>query len=124
MDAVTEKRQLGLQVIKRIEQLPRPEKWRVTREFVLASNKNASYADHKFVENVAKERNSMLKATGASKSGDSRYLLSMPDFIYAALIATDPDLQDELNNPDKKTSDRAWNKLAAAFPEYAIARKI
>jgi hypothetical protein len=124
MDAVTERRQLGIKVIERIEALPRPEKWRVAREFILATNKNASYADYKFRESVRKERDALLKDTGASKSGDSRYLLSMPDFIYAALIATDPPLQDELNSKDKKLSDKMWNKLAYAFPEYRIARKI
>lgn len=123
MDAVTEKRQLGIQMIKRIEQLPRPEKWRVTREFLLNTNNNASYADHKFIESLNAERANLRNdLTASSKSGDSRYLLSMPDFIYAALIATDPDLQDELNDPDKNQSTKAWKKLANAFPEYRIPR--
>ena len=124
IDAVTAKRKLGIEMIKRLQELPRPQKWRDTREFVLNTNPKASYADHKFIESVNKERNALLKDTGASKTGDSRYLLSMPDFIYAALIAIDPDLQDELNDPDRLVSNKAWNRLANAFPEYRVARKI
>lgn len=123
MDALTEKRQLGLQVIKRIEELPRPEKWQVTREFLLATNKNASYLDHKFIQQLKEERNNLRNdLTASSKNGDSRFLLSMPDFIYAALIATDPHLQDELNDKDRHQSTKAWKKLANAFPMYKMPR--
>lgn len=124
IDAIREKRELGIKMIAHIESLPRPQKWQVTREFVLSQNKNLSYQDHKFIEQVNEERKHLLKDTGASKTGDSRYLMSMPDFIYGALIAIDTDLQDELNNPDKNISSKMWQKLANAFPMYKVARKV
>lgn len=124
LDATTEKRQLGIKMIAHLESLPRPRNWQVTREFVLSQNKNLSYQDHKFIEQVNEERKHLLKDTGASKSGDSRYLLSMPDFIYAAIIAIDKDLQDDLNNPNKKASTKTWQQVAEAFPMYKVARKI
>lgn len=123
MDAVTEKRQLGIKMIAYLEGLPRPRKWQETRHFTLSMNKNASYADHKFIESLKAERNSLINdITASSKSGDSRYLLSMPDFVYAAIIAVDPLLQEELNNKDHYISTKAWKKLANAFPEYKIPR--
>lgn len=124
LDAMAERRQLGIKMIDRLEKMPRPQKWKVTRDFVLSQNKNLSYQDYMFIDQLQEERSRLLKDTGASASGDVRYLMSMPDFIYAALIAIDPELQDELNDKDKKVSDRAWNKLTAAFPMYQVARKI
>lgn len=122
MDPVTQKRQLAVDVIKRIEQLPRPEKWRVTREFLLANNPKLVPVDYAFIKQVARERNQLHKVSGISKTGDSRYVLSMPDFMFAALIALDPWLKPELDDKDRKARDRAWNKLARAFPEYAVGK--
>lgn len=122
MDAVTETRQLGIKAIERIEAMPRSEKWRATRELVLAANPKLEPVDRKFQELVKRERDTLMSATGAGQHG--RRLLSMPDFIYAALIALDPQLKPELDSKDRPVRDRAWNSLTKAFPEYSLVRKI
>lgn len=111
-------------MIAYLEGLPRPQKWQETRHFTLQMNKHASYLDHKFIQQVNADRLALRNdLTASSKSGDSRHLLCMPDFIYGALIAIDPQLQDELNDKDKQLSDKAWKKLANAFPMYRLPRK-
>jgi magnesium-transporting ATPase (P-type) len=79
--------------------------------------------DQDFVANVKFERESnMIKDTGASKSGDMRALFSMPQYLYAALHTLDPDFTAAQEDPERSTKLNL--KLAKAFPEYRLARKI
>lgn len=118
-----EARQLGIKAIERIEKMPaRVERWRATRELVLAANPKLIPLDADFSRRVGLQREGSFTSTGAGKHG--RQILSMPDFIYFGIISMDTELAQELNNKDRVIRDRAYANLAKAFPEYRTARKI
>ena len=64
----------------------------------------------------------MLKDTGASKSGSTRKLFSMPQYLYAMLHLVDPEFTAMQDNPE--TSRELNHKLARTFPEYRVAKRI
>lgn len=109
--------------MERIEKLPQTERWREIRKLLFKVNPSLVPLDKGHVEAVAEQREfGMLKATGASKSNDMRALLSLPQYVYMAIRVADPDFDDEQKDKDKVTA--LYRKLAKAFPEYSLARKI
>lgn len=118
---VTEREQL-LQEVARIEGLPRPEKWHAIRDFTLKMHPGFIPAELDFIAAVTELRESNnFKKTGASKSGDMRHLMKIPQYIYTALIALDPDLFQEMASGNGG-SQQTWRKLYNAFPMYRASR--
>jgi hypothetical protein len=79
--------------------------------------------DRSFCDAIREEREfNMLKDTGASKSGSTRKLFSMPQYLYAMLHLIDPEFTAMQEN--RETSRELNHKLARAFPEYRTAKRI
>ncbi len=109
--------------VARIEGLPQAQRWREIKNLLLKVKPDLIPLDNQFIQQIKEERETnMFSATGASKSGSTRALYSMPQYLYAALHVLDPEftkLQE-----DKEQSLIINRKLARVFPEYSLARKI
>lgn len=118
-----QKRQDFGRAVARIEGLPQAQRWREIKNLLLKVKPDLVPLDQQFVAYIKEERETnMLSDTGASKSGSTRALYSMPQYLYAALHLLDPDFTKLQENPE--TSKIINRKLAKVFPEYALARKV
>jgi hypothetical protein len=122
-DQYLQQRQAFGKEVARIEGLPQAQRWREIKNLLLKVKPDLIPLDNQFVQQVREERETnMLSDTGASKSGSTRALYSMPQYLYAALHLIDPEftrLQE-----DEATSKQINRKIAKVFPEYALARKV
>lgn len=122
MNELEQRQQFG-RAVAHIESLPQEQRWREIKNLLLKVKPDLVPIDQEFIQAVREEReNNMFKATGASKSGDTRALYSMPQYLYAALHVLDPDFTKV--QEDKDLSRKINHKLARAFPEYCLASKI
>jgi hypothetical protein len=109
--------------VERIEQLPQTARWRAIKQLLFRVKPEFIPLDKEFIQAIKEERETeMLKETGASKSGGVRKLYSMPQYMYAMLSVVDPDFQRL--NEDPNESKKLHLKVARAFPEYCLAKKI
>jgi hypothetical protein len=116
------RKQFGREVA-RIEGLPQAQRWREIKKLLLKVKPDLVPLDKDFVQQIREEReHNMLSETGASKSGSTRALYSMPQYLYAALHILDPDFTKLQEDPE--TSKEINLKLAKVFPEYCLARKV
>jgi hypothetical protein len=117
-----DQRQMYVKEIGRIEGLPQTQRWRAIKNFLLKVKPELRHIDNQFINAIKEERESTLLETGATKSGSTRKLYSMPQYLYASLHLLDPEFTKLQDDPE---SSKAINlKIAKTFPEYAIARKI
>ena len=119
----TNPRQAFAKEVERIEGLPQMERWRAIKNLLFKVKPELKPVDDQFCAAIKEEREfNMLKATGASKSGSTRRLYSMPQYMYAMLTVVDPEfmrLSEDLDN-----NKDLHRKIARAFPEYRLAQKI
>ena len=109
--------------VEKIEKMPQMQRWRAIKNLVLKVKPELVPLDQEFMASVRVERElNMLKDTGASKSGSTRALYSMPQYLYAALHLIDPEFTKLQEDPE--TSKITNLKIAQAFPEYRLCRKI
>lgn len=121
--ATLEDRQAFGREVAKIEALPQTQRWRAIKTLLLKVKPDLIPLDNEFVALVREERElNMLKDTGASKSGSTRALYSMPQYLYAALHILDPEFTRLQEDPE--TSKITNLKIARTFPEYRLARKI
>ena len=109
--------------VERIEALPQTQRWREIKRLLFRVKPELIEVDRQFIEALKEERQmDMLSETGSSKSGSTRRLYSMPQYMYAMLHLIDPEftkLQD-----DQETSKKTNLKVAEVFPEYRLAQRI
>jgi len=109
--------------VELIEGLPQTRRWRAIRELLFKVRPEIRKIDNDFIAAIKEERETeMLSVTGASKSLSTRRLYSMPQYMYAMLTVVDPDFTRMSEDPD--TTKAFHRKVAKAFPEYCLARKI
>lgn len=114
--------------LKQLDQiLARPtqtERWRGIREFLLAYNPKIQAVDKQFIEDLNTTRAEQFNEFGSNKAMNIRQLMDMPAYLHEALITADPDLLEQMNNPDVNIQKKIWRELTLAFPEYKIGRKV
>jgi hypothetical protein len=109
--------------VERIEKLPQSQRWREIKTLLFKVKPDLVPYDKAFVKDVAEKRDfNMLKDTGASKSGSTRHLYSMPQYLYAALHLLDPDFTTAQEDPEQSKNINL--KIARTFPEYCLSRKV
>jgi len=122
MDQLEFRTQFG-KAVEKIEALPQEQRWRPIKDLLFTVKPELKYFDEQLVADIKEQRElNMFSQTGSSKSGDSRALYSMPQYLYAALHVLDPDFTRM--QEDKEYSKILNRKLTKAFPEYALARSI
>ena len=120
--ALLERQAFGREVA-RIEALPQMQRWREIKTLLLKTKPDLIPVDREFCQAIREEReNNMFNKTGASKSGDTRALYSMPQYLYSALHILDPEFTKLQEDPE--TSRKTNLKLARVFSEYRLAEKI
>jgi len=120
--ALLERQAFGREVA-RIEALPQMQRWREIKNLLLKTKPDLIPIDREFCQAVREEReNNMFNKTGASKSGDMRALMSLPQYLYSVLHLIDPEFTRLQEDP--QTARKTNLKLARAFPEYRLAEKI
>ena len=106
-----------------IEALPQSQRWRAIKNLLFEVKPELRELDRQFCEAIAEERNlGVLSLTGASKSGSTRRLYSMPQYMYSMLHLVDPEFTKLQEDPD--TSKQINLKIARTFPEYCLATRI
>jgi hypothetical protein len=117
-----EQREKHLKAIKKIEQAPRPEKWRLIKKLVLELKPWLIPVEHEHAEACKELRLKSENKFAASKSGTMRNSMKLFGPVYTALIKADPELQLEMSGKNKGTQELIGKQLWDAFPEYRICR--
>jgi len=120
-NAVNPRRAFADKVLE-IEGMPQAKRWLAIKKLLLEVKPELRALDKQFIEQVNEERLNMLNDLGASKSMSTRKLLSMPQYLYAALHVLDPEFTKQQDDPELSVITNI--KLAKVFPEYCVARKI
>lgn len=119
---LAQRKEFGREVA-RIEGLPQAQRWREIKNLLFKVKPDLIPLDKEFVQQVREEREfNLITDSGASKSGSTRRLYSMPQYLYSALHLLDPDFTKMQENHE--TSKKLNLKIAEVFPEYRMARKV
>lgn len=109
--------------VDKIRGLPQSQRWRAIKNLLYKVRPDFVELDRDFMKDVKERRETeMLKDTGASKSGSTRALYTMPELLYAVLHLLDPEFTKLQEDPE--TSKQTNLKIARTFPEYCLARKV
>lgn len=116
-----EQRDKHIRAIEKIEHTARPEKWREIKKLVFSLHPELVEADKDFSQ-ACKEVRQASTATGASKSGDLRNTMKLPNWLYQAICKLDPEIMIEMSGRNHGHQLQIGKQLWKAFPEYRIAR--
>jgi hypothetical protein len=111
-----------VKAIEKIEMAPRPEKWRLTKQFILELKPWLVETEKEHCQACKELRQATDDKYAASKSGVMRNSMKIFGPVYNAMIKIDPELKIELNASNKNTTPLIGKQLWEAFPEYRIAR--
>lgn len=117
-----EQRQKHVRTIEKIENMPRPAKWRETKKLLLELHPELVQVDTDFCEAVKEHREKHQSKAGASKSLELRNTMKIPNYIMTAIRKIDPEINEEMSGRNHGDQWRIGKKLYQAFPEYRIAR--
>jgi hypothetical protein len=117
-------RQAQIQEIERFEKLGQTERWLAIRNFMWMLNPQNKADDKLHCEEVARRRREEgLRATGASKSGAMRVLVSLPEYLYIAIKAADHEFMTMSQSKNKTEIKKLQRRLWTTFPAYRLAEK-
>lgn len=109
--------------VERVRGLPQSQRWRAIKALLFSVKPELKEVDRQFCEAIKEEREfEMLTVTGSSKSGSTRRLYSMPQYMYAMLHLIDPEFTKLQASPD--TEKKLNLKVAEVFPEYRLCQKV
>lgn len=117
-----EQRDKYLKAIEKIETLPRPQKWREIKKFLLELHPQWKTPEKEHCQAVKEIRQKLESKTAASQSGTMRETMKLFGPVYEAMIKLDPQLMIELSGRNKGAQEKIGKQLYQAFPEYRIAR--
>lgn len=116
-----EQRQKYIKAIERIENAPRPEKWRLTKQLILEL-KPWLVENEKEHCDACKELREASDKFAASKSGELRHSMMIYGPVFTAMRKIDPDLNVEMRAKNNASAALIGKQIWEAFPEYRIAR--
>lgn len=117
-----EQRDKYIKTIEKIENAPRPEKWRLTKQFILELKPWLVEAEREHCEACKELRQEADNKYAASKTGVMRNSMKIFGPVYNAIIKIDPELKIELNARNNSSTPLIGKQLWEAFPEYRISR--
>lgn len=122
MDLTPEQRQKYLKAIEKIENTPRPEKWRLIRKLTLELKPWLApvEADHSEACKELRVKNENKYAS--SKSGTMRNTMKLFGPVLTNIMKLDPEFSVEISGKNKGLEGLIGKQLYDAFPEYRIAR--
>lgn len=102
--------------------MKRPEKWREIKRFLFELHPSYVELDKDFCQAV-KELRDVSNKTASSAKGTMRNTMKVPQYIYEALTAMDPEIMAESSGRMKGNQWKIGKELYNAFPEYRVARQ-
>lgn len=122
MDLTPEQRQKYLKALEKIENTPRPEKWRLIRKLTLELKPWLVPVEADFAEACKELRTKNENKFASSKSGTMRNTMKLFGPVYNSMVKLDPELSLEMSGRNKGLEEKIGKQLFDAFPEYRIAR--
>lgn len=119
-----EQRDKHLKTIAKIEDMPRPAKWREIKKFILELHPEWQGLESGFCEAIKELRQKNVSKTASSKSGTMRETMKLPQFLYEAIIKLDPEILVDLSGRNRGAQWEVGKQLYKAFPEYRTARTL
>lgn len=122
MDLTPEQRQKYIRAIEKIENTPRPEKWKLIKKLTLDLKPwlVPLEADHSEACKELRIKNENKYAS--SKSGTMRNSMKLFGPVFTGMMKLDPELKVEMSGRNKGLEEKIGKDLYDAFPEYRIAR--
>lgn len=117
-----EQRAKHVRTIERIENTPRPQKWREIKNLLLELHPELVKPDNDFAEACKEMRQTSESNTGSSKLMNFRNTMKLPNYLYQALTQMDPEIVVEMSGRNHGLQKLISKQLYTAFPEYRIAR--
>lgn len=122
MELTPEQKARHLKAIEKIENTPRPEKWRLIRKLTLELKPWLVPIEAEHSEACKELRLKNTDKYAASKSGTMRNTMKLFGPVYTSMTKLDPQLQLEMSGRNKGLEEQIGKDLYKAFPEYRIAR--
>lgn len=122
MDLTPEQRQKFLKAIEKIENTPRPEKWRLIRKLTLELKPWLIPIEAEHAEACKEIRIKNENKYASSKSGTMRNTMKLFGPVFSNLTKLDPELSVEMSGRNKGLEEKIGKDLYNAFPEYRTAR--
>ncbi len=119
-----EQRAKHLKTIEKIENMKRPDKWREIRKLLFELHPELIPAHDEHMQACKEWRQSSETKTAASKQGDIRNTMKIPNYVYNAIRKLDPDIMVEMSGRNRGHQYLIGKQLYQAFPEYRIARTL
>jgi hypothetical protein len=122
---VTTQRQQLIDYIGTIEELSNDsERWRAIQQLMFKINPELVAEDRIHCLATAERRLQQRSKTGSTKTGSTRAVYSMPEYLYRALQVMDKNFQTQQEAKDKESVKRLNYKIWRTFPEYRLATTI
>lgn len=117
-----EQRDKHLKTIEKIENLPRPAKWRESRKLLFALHPELKKPHDEHMQACKEWRQANQSSTASSKAGDIRNTMKIPNYVYDVIKKLDPEIMIEMSGRNHGEQRKIGEQLYKAFPEYRIAR--
>ena len=117
-----EQRAKHIKTIEKIENLPRPAKWRETKKLLLALHPELKPVDDEFAQACKEIRQKTESKTASSKEMNIRNTMKIPNYLYQAIVKLDPEIMIEMSGRNHGEQRLIGKQLYKAFPDYRIAR--
>jgi hypothetical protein len=119
-----EQRDKHVKSIEKIENTPRPQKWREIKKLMLELHPELKKYDEDFSQACKELRQRTVSSTASSKDMNLRNTMKLPHYLYQAIIKLDPEVMIEMSGRNHGHQYLIGKQLYNAFPEYRIARKL
>lgn len=119
-----EQREKHVKTIEQIENADRPQKWRMIKKLMLELHPELVPYDDDFAQACKEIRQRTTSKTAASKAGDFRNTMKLPQYLYQAIVKLDPDIMVEMSGRNHGDQLLIGKQLYKAFPEYRICRAL
>lgn len=122
MELTPEQKQKYLKAIAKIENTPRPEKWRLIKKLTLELKPWLVQVEAGHAEACKELRIKNENKYASSKSGVMRNTMKLFGPVYTSITKLDPEIMVEMSGRNKGLEEKIGKQLYDAFPEYRIAR--
>jgi hypothetical protein len=122
MELTPEQKQKYLKAIEKIENAPRPEKWKLIKKLTLELKPWLVPYEAEHSEACKDLRIKNENKYASSKSGTMRNSMKLFGPVLTNMMTLDPELKLEMSGKNKGTEEFIGKQLYDAFPEWRVAR--
>jgi hypothetical protein len=111
-----------LKTIEKIEQTPRPAKWKLIKKLTLELKPWLVPAEADHAEACKEIRQKNDNQYASSQSGVMRNSMKLFGPVYMSIVKLDPEITVEMSGRNQDSQAKIGKQLWDAFPEYRICR--